>query len=206
MSNKINLYAQATKLSLENAEQWINDAELLIKNSSYGHANALLRFACEEIAKAYVCWLTSERIFPIENRVVRDAFRKHPVKNQVIIALIYGLAWRGSYRWKEPSDQKIIEAYNQLKPMIDSTEKMRQRAVYVDIIWDKNQVQTPLAIPKIEANRVLVLTEILLKVVRYYIKKWPEPTKEKFRRVFDSLPKEAWETGEIPIEWFKEKE
>jgi len=192
-------------MSLENAEQWIKDAKSLIENSSFGHASALLRFGCEELAKAYLCWVSSERIFPIENKVVRDAFKKHEIKNQLIIGLIYGLMWRSKHPLQiEPSDQEIIEAYNQLKAMIVSTEKMRQRAIYVNII--QNQVQTPLAITKKEVNSVLELAEILLKVVRYCIEEYPEPTKEKYRQAFNKLPKEVWETGEIPIEWFKKKE
>lgn len=205
--SKNSLYTEATKKSLENAEQWMKDATLLLDNSSFGHASALLRFACEELAKAYLCWLSSERIFPIENKVVRDAFGKHETKNQVIIGVIYALMWRSDYPTQiEPSDQEIIEAYNQLKGMIASTEKMRQKAIYVDIIWDKNQVQTPLTITKKEVNSVLELTEILLKVVRHCIEEYPESLKEKYRQAFDKLPKEVWETGKIPIKWLEEKE
>lgn len=207
LSSKIGLYSKATKMSLENAEQWIKDAELLIENLSFGHASALLRFACEELAKAYICWLSSERIFPIENKVVRDAFKKHEIKNQVIIGLISVLTWRSNHPLQiEISDQEIIEACNQLKAMIVSTEKMRQRAIYVNMILDKNQVQTPLAITKKEVNSVFELAEILLKVVRYCVKEYPESTKEKYRQAFNKLPKEVWQTGEIPIKWFKEKE
>ena len=206
MTSKISLYTEATKMSLENAEQWIKDATLLLDNSSFGHASALLRFACEELAKAYLCWLSSERIFPIENKTVRNAFEQHETKNQVIIGVIYALMWRSDYPTRiEPSDQEIIEAYNQLKAMIASTEKMRQKAIYVDIIWDKNQVQTPLTITKKEVNSVLELTEILLKVVRHCIEEYPESLKEKYRRAFNKLPKEVWETGNIPIKWLKEK-
>ncbi|TET24321.1 MAG: AbiV family abortive infection protein [Candidatus Bathyarchaeum sp.] len=209
LTSKTSLYTEATKKSLENAEQWIKDAKLLLDNSSFGHASALLRFACEELAKAYLCWLSSERIFPIENKVVRDAFKYHETKNQVIIGMIFTLLWRsqGHYLTQtEPSDQEIIEAYNQLKAMIVSTEKMRQKAIYVDVIWDKNHVQTPLTITKKQAKGILEWTEVILKVVRQCIEEWSESLKEKFRQAFDKYPKEVWETGRIPIKWLKEKE
>jgi len=206
LSNKLSLYAQATKLSLENAEQWIKDAKLLIKNSSFGHASALLRFAVEETAKAYVCWLTSERLFPIENKVVRDVFKKHKVKNEVMMALAYGLTWRRTHPLDtEPSDEEIIQAYRQFEAIIVSTEKMRQKAIYVNMYLDKKETETPLTINEKEVKSVLELAEILLKTVKHYVRNYPESTKEVFRRAFSKLPKEVWETGEIPIEWFKKE-
>ena len=115
LSDKLNLYAQATRLSLKNAEQWIKDAKLLIETSSFGHASALLRFACEEVAKAYVCWFTSEKIWPVENKVVRDVFWDHMVKNEVILGLLFTVMWMSRYNIHkevtegrlEPSDEEI---------------------------------------------------------------------------------------------------
>ena len=180
---KTDLYVKATKMSLENAEQWIKDAKLLIKNSSFGHASALLRFALEELAKAYVCWISSERIFPMDNKVIKDVFRKHETKNQVIMGVLYSLMWRNKFPIRiEPTDQEIIEAYKQLKAMIVSIEKMRQRAIYVDMLFDKNQILTPLEITKEVVNSVLALAEIQRKVTRYSIENYPESSKEKFRQ------------------------
>jgi AbiV family abortive infection protein len=206
LTSKTSLYTEATKMSLESAEQWIKDATLLLDNSSFGHASALLRFACEEIAKAYLCWLSAEGIFPIDNKIVIDAFKYHETKNQVIIGVFSTLAWRAQFPLKiEPSAQEIIEAYNQLKAMIASTEKMRQKAIYVDIIWDKNEVHTPLTITKKEANGILKSTELLLSVVRQCFE-WPEPVKDKFRQAFAKYPKEVWETGRMPTKLLEEEE
>jgi len=206
LSEELSLYKTASELSLENAKQWVEDAKKLIKNSSFGHASALLRFSTEEIAKAYVCWITSEGIWPIENKVVKDVFRKHIVKNQVIIGVIYGLIWREKHQTQiEPSDKEIIEAYAQLKQVMASTERMRQKAIYVNLHLNRKEIETPLAIPYKEAKSLLKLAELLLMHVKRYIKTAPESSKEAFRQVFSELPDEVWETGEISIEWFRKK-
>lgn len=53
----------AVELCIENAEQYIKDAELLIKRSSFGHAFAFGVLAYEELGKAVVCsfWVFSYR-------------------------------------------------------------------------------------------------------------------------------------------------
>lgn len=77
-----------TQLSLENAEQWLEDAKMLIGKGSYGRANALLRFSLEELAKAWVCWQVSKEIMPENSKPYRDVFKDHIMKNQIIIAFV----------------------------------------------------------------------------------------------------------------------
>lgn len=211
MSDKVSLYAQATKLSLENAEQWIKDAKLLIKNSSFGHASALLRFACEEIAKARVCWLTSEKIIPRENKIIQDIFRYHETKNSIILAMLFNAMFFSDNRLRKemmegklkPSEEEILETYEVFEDMLVSTEKMRQKAIYVDVNLEKNNVETPLTIGEKEVKVILWLAEFFLRIVKQNVEELSEVDKEKLREVFSSIPKEAWETGEIPIEWLR---
>ena len=211
MSNKLSLYDQATKSSLENAEQWIRDAKLLIENSSFGHASALLRFACEEFAKTYVCWLTSEEMLPIDNEVVEDVFRSHRVKNEVIVGLLSTLGWMNNtasfckrlMASSEPSKEQIVEACKEFEAILDSTEKMRQKAIYVSLNLERKEVETPLTIDEKEVKGVLEATEIFLKIVRSCVEEFPEKDKERWREIFSSIPREAWKTGEIPSELFR---
>lgn len=213
MSNELSLYAQATKLSLENAEQWINDAKSLIKNSSFGHASALLRFACEELAKAYVCWLTSEKILPIDNKVVETVFWDHRVKNELILGMLLMVQWTSNNRLRkevvkenfELSEREIIEANKQFEAMLDSTEKMRQKAIYVDVNEKTKEIMSPLKINEKEVKGVREAVELFLKIVRRCIEEYSEEEKKRWRKVFRSMPREVWESGEIPIEWFKKE-
>jgi len=210
LSKKISLFSRATELSLKNAEQWIKDAKLLIENLSFGHASALLRFSCEEIAKAYVCWFTSEKMWPIENKVVRDIFRDHLVKNEVMLGLLFTAMWISKHNLQElterrfePSDEDIIEAYEEWEDIVVSTEKMRQKAIYVDVNVEKEEVETPLTISEKEVRSILTVTEVFLKMVKYYVEEFPETKKEILREIFSSIPIEAWKMGEIPIDWFQ---
>lgn len=202
MSSKLSFYAQAARLGLENSDQWIKDAKLLINNSSFGHANALLRFACEELAKSYLCWLCAEGILPIESKIVKDSFKKHGIKNKLILGFMFGVMLQNNHSQPtELSYQEILEMRKQFEAMVFGSEKMRQRAIYVDSIPDKKQIQTPLAITKKETNVVLEMAEFLHRTIRFCIKELPEDKIEEFKQTL----KEAWETGEIPAEWFKER-
>ena len=213
MSYKLDLYAKATISSLENAEQWMKDAKLLMENSSFGHANALLRFACEETAKAYVCWLTSERMLPIDNEVVEDVFRKHRVKNEIIVSLLLFAQWiSDNPKWKEMlngdfavSEEQMTESDKQFHVILDSTEKMRLKAMYVDINEETKEIKSPLQIDEKEAEGVLDAVQLLHKIIKTCIEETSEKDKEMWRKVFGSWLREVWETGEIPIEWLMRK-
>ena len=69
-----NLFYKASKESLDNAKLWIKDAEILMVNSSFGHAYSLLVIADEEVSKANVCWLVSENMIPYNSKLVKQAF------------------------------------------------------------------------------------------------------------------------------------
>lgn len=213
LSDRPSLYSKAAKLSLENAEQWIEDAKLLMEHSSFGHASALLRFALEETAKAYICWFTSEGIWPLENKPIKDVFQYHRAKNQVILGLLSYVIWlskrnfslkRAIEEMPEPSDEEILEAYEEFEVMVTGAEKMRQRAIYVNVNLEKKKVAAPPSIEEKEPDNLLKLAEYFVRIVRHYMEKFPEKDKAKLREIFAMWPREAWKTGEIPVEWFRE--
>lgn len=212
MSENLKLYSKAAKSSLENAEQWIKDAKLLLEHESFGHASALLRIALEETAKAHICWFTSEGMWPIENKVIQDVFRYHKVKNRLFLGLICAAEWmRENYPLEvatkdmlEPTEEEILETFEEFEDMIEAVEKMRQRAMYVDVDLEKKEVSTPMTIGEKEPDIVLKGAEFFLKLTRYYMEKFSEEKKAKVREFFSFIPREAWKTGEIPIEWFRE--
>jgi len=210
MSEKLKLYSKATKSSLENAEQWIKDAKLLMKHGSFGHASALIRFAVEETVKAYVCWFTSEKIWPLENKAVNDVFQSHRAKNEFFVSFILGWIARVRFHsWNklresmpELSEEQISEAFEEFKKMITSTKTMRERAVYVNL--KGKEIETPLDIEKEEPKNTLLLAEAFIKIVRNMTEKMPEDEKEKLRGFFSRIPEEDWRTGELTIDWLSE--
>jgi len=103
----------------------------------------------------------------------------------------------------EPSDEEINEAYKQFEAMLDSTEKMRQKAMYVDVNEKTKKIMSPLKMDEKEVKGVLEVIEFFLKIVRRCIEESSEKDKKRWRKVFRSIPREAWKTGEIPIEWLR---
>lgn len=212
LSDKLSLYSKAAKLSLENAEQWIKDAKLIMKHGSFGHASALIRFAVEESVKAYVCWFTSERIWPIENKAIRDVFRYHGVKNELILGFLFGMmAQTRFHSWEKLmkgiskiSPKQVSKGLEEFEKMLVSTEKMRERAMYVDVFLKRKEVETPLEIMGEEPKSILMVAELFTKIVRDMAEKMPEEEKARLRGIFSKIPKEDWETGELTIDWLPE--
>jgi len=209
MSERLSLYSKATKLSLENAEQWLEDAKLLLEHGSYGHASALIRLAVEEAVKAHICWFTSEKIWPIENKIVRDVFRYHRVKNEFFLSFLSGMMARARFHsWKrlmesipKLSQKEISEGFKKFEKMIASTDEMRHRTMYVNL--KGREAVTPQEIGEEEPKNILTVAEFFLKIVRNVAEKMPEDEKTKLRELFSLIPKEDWRTGELTIDWLQ---
>lgn len=189
---------------MRNANRWIEDAKLLIQNSSYGHASATLRFAIEEIARAIVCWYVSQRIFPAKGKAISDIFRSHAVKSQVVLGMLSGIRRRelvekGVISAAEQTDQEIAEEWKVLKPLISEMEKKRQSSIYVGLNPRDRTIETPESIGEKEARALLNTTEFAFVYAKDIDLAFTEPVREKFRQYFGSLPKEVWETGRIRI-------
>lgn len=213
MSERLSLYSKAAKLSLENAEQWVEDAKLLLEHESFGHANALIRLAVEEGVKALVCWFVSERIFPAENMMFRDVFRHHRVKNEFFLGFLGGWIAQIRFRsWdrlmagvKKQSEKQVSMTPEDFREMIARTDIMRQRAMYVNLKGKK--VETPLDIKAEESKSILMPAVFFLKIVRLIFEELPEGNKAELREIFSLIPNEAWETGELTpqrqIDWLR---
>ena len=106
----------------------------------------------------------------------------------------------------ELSKEQIIEFSKQFEAMLKSTNRMRQKAMYVDMNAETKEITNPLRIDEKEVNAVLEVSVFLSKMMKDLIEETSEEEKEKWRKAFSSLPKELWKKGEIPIQWFSEKE
>jgi AbiV family abortive infection protein len=88
----MSVYIQASKACLDNADRWMQDADLLYANKSYGHAYVTLSYADEELINTYIFWLQTEDVFPEE---YVDQFRtltlSHQLKNTGIFSFVIGM-------------------------------------------------------------------------------------------------------------------
>ena len=71
------------RLSLENAERFLDDAMLLINNSSFGHAFALTTLALEETGKAIYCEWAMNGFVNVNDNFFKN-LRTHKTKQKVI--------------------------------------------------------------------------------------------------------------------------
>lgn len=196
MSEKLRLYSKAAKSSLENAEQWLKDAKLLMKHGSFGHASALLRFAVEESVKALACWSASEKTLPMEKETIRDVFRFHAAKNEIFLGFLSGVMLkteglsgeRVMEAISELSEEEISNALEELRKMVTSTEKMRQKAIYVNLKGE--EVVTPLEIGEEESKNILWVAKFFLEAVRYLVEELPEVEKTRLRELFSERSEE----------------
>jgi len=218
-AENVQLFRESSKLSLENAEQWAKDAKLLLDTSSLKHAAVLMQFAIEEIAKFIVCWHVAEGIMPFENnRLIKEVFRSHKIKNHIfsgfMLNLTQGSPLKEGFRVEDyDRDVKFIEKSTLFKNMAFYSDKVRQICTHVDVDWKKGRVLTLEVASKYAAESIMNqenAAEYLRRLENTigYMKKIlkggiSEQSKNNLREFYKSMPKEAWKTGEIPIEWFE---
>jgi len=206
MSEKI--LREAVKLCLDNAEQYIKDAEILVKNLSYGHAFALSVLAEEEVAKAWMYYLCVEGVLGVHGDWRKDVL-KHRVKQSLafMLTLIYKVG-ELIYEIQE-SVEKMAEANSKkakeivLKKMENFQEQMvesvtyqrgefheslkwfkrmqeeKEKALYVDVDIERKRLSSPEMFNKSEVRKYLSQVEKRL-----------EMTKERVNRPMISSAKE----------------
>lgn len=105
------LLKEAVQLCLDNVEQYIKDAQLLVENGSYGHAFALAVLSEEELSKAYIYHACSEGLLPedIVKRVGRT--RESHIRKQAIAG-----AFTLSYKFVEFMQSIVKSSWEQAGP------------------------------------------------------------------------------------------
>jgi AbiV family abortive infection protein len=209
---QLNIWRDATSLSQENAERWVEDAKVLVNAGSFGHAVAALHLACQEMAKALVCWHVAEAIWPVENnKLVKDIFQgkhAHKLKNQLVVGMCWIIVQRAFNprltKGREPTGNEVKIAWTLLKDHSLGLEQARLKATYVDI--RKETVVTPAAITENRARGLLKGVGVLVQKSRELIEQFPEAEKQRLRMFYASWPAEAWKSGVISIEQLRKSQ
>ena len=226
---RIRLFRELAQLSLENAEQWAKDARMILNAYSFKHATVLMQFAIEETSKSIVCWHVSERIFPVDdNRIVEALFKSHPIKYHIFLAFMLNLAQgrplKEGFKLEDYArDVKFIEKgmppkrFGEKGSLFQNlalySHKLRQICTYVDVDLKKGKVLTleyackPAAENimnrEIAAERLQGLEDAISYVRGIVEGGISDRNKNTLREFYESMPKEAWKTGEIPVEWIE---
>jgi len=201
---KKSLFREGINLSLENAEQWIKDAKLLMDNSSYGHSYSLLVFADEEIAKAYICWLVAEDMIPSDSKFVQDIFSKHRTKHETLVGIYLGAMLKRDISKGQITIEEILKespaltieklekTLEEMERLLDFTEMMRQKGIYVD--EKEGKMVSPKSIGKEECEELLQGVEHRFDYVKRLIGEITLSEKHSLKQFFKSLPSEVWNT------------
>ncbi len=138
------------RLSIENSEKFLDDAELLMRNSSYGHAYAFTVLALEELGKAVYCNWTINAGLKVDDEFFKR-LRNHKIKQKVIkevqkLATLtteiekYTKDKKREYPFENSSESSFFfrdfEELPQIKFLeahCGSLEGLKQRALYVDV-------------------------------------------------------------------------
>jgi AbiV family abortive infection protein len=187
-------------LSLANAEQYVKDAEFLVKKRSYGHAFALAVIGEEELAKAVMYYLSAQGIFGIEGKWRKDS--RHHVGKQGFafgIAFLYEIvlimeeaidfaqrkAKRNVARFKHIFEKKIAtilqkeqklfaskrgDIYEHLK-LFEELQKKRERAMYVEADFQKMEAISPKSFKKSETRQYISHVKEIVEALRDEIKR-----------------------------------
>jgi AbiV family abortive infection protein len=180
-SEKIDLHS-VIRLSLENSGKFLEDAEILMKNSSYGHAYAFTVLALEELGKAVYCNWTINGGLKIDD----DFFKRltnHKIKQKVIKEVLKLTALATEIK-KYTTDKKMeypfetstessfffhdFEELPQIKCLeayCGSLEGLKQRALYVDVS-ESGALSSPSAFTRVDCNSNLEYVKSLLIVAK----------------------------------------
>lgn len=150
---------QVITLSLENAETYLNDAELLINNSSFGHAIALTILALEEVGKAIYCNWAKNGFVKVNDDFFKG-LKTHKTKLRVLKEIDKLIVLRTELnKYEESKNRRKIPCksksemitflteleksfqFKSIEAFYGELERMKQLAFYVDI----NQRGVPLS-------------------------------------------------------------
>jgi AbiV family abortive infection protein len=194
MSEKEKLLRKVSRLCLDNAERYAQDAKILLKKRSWAHAFALAVFAEEETAKAVMYHLCAEGIYGDKGKWRRET-TKHKSKQSFAawMAFIYeqSLLLEEAFefaRMKARNDparaRQIFETkrdevlkresmrvaqergdlYRHLK-YFEKLQEKREKAMYVEANIEEMKVGSPKEFKKSEAKEYVSHVEERLEVL-----------------------------------------
>jgi len=186
--------------SLKNAEQFLNDAEILFKSKSYGHAFALAVLGEEELVKAIMYSIAVDGIIGIMGKWRRD-LRQHKWKQAIAfwVALTYELilmlkgAWDFAKMKSEGNNERFMEIFEKkaletiqeeeklaarrigelfehIEPF-EELQKKRENAMYVDANLKELRINSPRKFKRTKAKRYICNVKERLEIVKQEIGK-----------------------------------
>lgn len=122
------LLKEAVKSCLDNVEQYLKDARMLIENRSYGHAFALTVLGEEELSKAFIYCMCSEGWVP-ESFIKRVGKRANSHRRKQVIAATLFFTLEIIQFFKNIVDLSKKEGEGDLRKSIEIANKKLKEAM-----------------------------------------------------------------------------
>lgn len=175
-------------LALKNAEQFIEDSEILMRGSSYGHALGLAELAIEEIGRTHLMlqhlfgFITDEELHEgltlhgskLEGFMALDITRRLEERERFFEILAKAImVWIGEKELEEVElTEEDLETLVRELPRFqrkfggfaESTKRKRHRGFYID--WDGTTWVSPEDIPRDYVEELLVVARRNLQLYR----------------------------------------
>ena len=153
--SRIQIYTRAMVESIRNSGMWLNEAKIIAKKGSRGHAQALLIFAGEELGQAAHCWLVRIGVFPMNHPDVdyvkkdhEGIFHSHSLKSATAMGFFMGVEYPEAIPDDEPNSTMVDPFTNAPSNVRKVLAKMgafaawaRMRWMYVDIVDENGEYE-----------------------------------------------------------------
>lgn len=182
-------FTQGVLDCLENAETWIEEAEILAKRGSFGHATALLIHGIEAIAQTWICFAVARGSVKSDDPSVKEYFKKHDIKLDFFTANVlihdtikdftinhltdddyWNLNFLPLFNYYENKQEEMNE-----KRAKYPKELMlkRNRGIYVDFDFNKKEFRLPKEIEEKDYIKLKEESEIMFTTIFTLINKPP---------------------------------
>ena len=173
---------EVMELCKKNIMQYIKDAELLLRNDSFGHAKGFIILAFEEVAKIFLWSLrklnfSSYKMGAVEDKInIRQSIFQHKSKLEITKDLLKGLLYA-------EKNEDLWNAYLVLKDEISVGKRIQ--SLYVDFDEGAKFISSPFSA---ERNIVRGLFEMLkFATVNLDFLIYSDPQKDKALRYIYKL-------------------
>lgn len=174
-------FSKGVLLCLDNAEKWIEEADMLAQKGSYGHATALLVHGIEALAQAWICFTVARGSTNYDDKSVINYFKRHDVKldfftaNLIIFETLKEF-YSEHFTEKDFWNLNMLPLFNFLDGKKEAADEksesypkelmeIRNQGIYIDFNFDDLEFHTPKEITEKEYSKLKAECEVMWTII-----------------------------------------
>lgn len=182
----INEFGKGKELCLKNFETWIDEARILYKKGSWGHAYALTFAGLESLTQAYCCMLVERKVWKPNSKEIKEVFNKTNKGHEKRMKILH------DFILSENNIQIILKHTGQLQALFDNYKEKdvekyqkevgdslgkfrkylmtkRNLGIYVDYDKDTYEFTSPFDVKQKDINELMEMTWLPIQVMKMMI-------------------------------------